>query len=147
MLRFNVDDARTKLGRAANETDFEAAKDYARRAKNSLQGAAMSAMDCGCDMAVMEFDTAATHAKRARDADSPQEFIDSLNRAIRAFNSALDALRMCTTLRRWILRGTEESSLDTGQESKGGALFLELCKYDLPNKSLKRDAGKNRRAS
>jgi len=100
MLRFNVDDARTKLGRAANETDFEAAKDYARRAKNSLQGAAMSAMDCGCDMAVMEFDTAATHAKRARDADSPQEFIDSLNRAIRAFNSALDALRMCTTLRR-----------------------------------------------
>jgi hypothetical protein len=100
MLRFNVDDARTKLRRAANETDFEAAKDYARRAKSSLEDAAMSAMDCGCDIAYMEFDTAATHARRARDANSPQEFVYSLNRAIRAFNSALDALRMCATMRR-----------------------------------------------
>ena len=100
MLQFNVDDARTELRRAANETDFEAAKDYARRAKSSLEDAAMSAMDCGCDMAHMEFDTAATHARRARNAYSPKEFIYSLNRAIRAFNSAIEALRMCAEQRK-----------------------------------------------
>jgi len=59
MISFAVDDARTKLKRAANETDFESAKDYARRAKSALDDAAMAAMDCKCDMAYMEFDSAA----------------------------------------------------------------------------------------
>ncbi len=95
MLVMNVDDARTKLRRATNETDLDDAKDYARRAKSALDDAAMSAMDCQCHMAYMEFDTAASYARRARDADSAGEFVDSLNRAIRAFNSALDALRPC----------------------------------------------------
>lgn len=97
MLSMNVDDARTKLRRAARETDLEAAKDYARRAKSALDDAAMSAMDCKCHMAYSEFDTAASRARRARDADSADEFVDSLNRAIRAFNSAFDALRACAT--------------------------------------------------
>jgi hypothetical protein len=95
MLSMNVDDARTKLLRAARETDLEAAKDYARRATSALDDAAMSAMDCKCDMAYIEFDTAASRARRARNADSADEFVYSLNRAIRAFNSALDALRGC----------------------------------------------------
>ncbi len=97
MLLMNVDDARTKLRRAADETDFDSAKDYARRAKNALEDAAMSAMDCQCGMAHMEFDTAASNARRARDADTPDEFVDSLNRAIRSFNSALNALRICAS--------------------------------------------------
>ena len=97
MLVMNVDDARTKLRRAANETDFEAAKDYARRAKRALDDSAMSAMDCRCSMASMEFDTAASYARRARNADTADEFIDSLNRAIRSFNAALNALRACAT--------------------------------------------------
>lgn len=100
MLPFNVDDARAKLRRAANETDFEAAKDSARRAKSSLEDASMSAMDCRCDMAYIEFDSAASYARRAAYADSPEEFVDSLNRAIRAFNAALDALQMCNQQRR-----------------------------------------------
>ena len=100
MLGLNVDDARSNLRRAANETDFEVAKDYARRAKRSLDDAAMSAMDCGCDMAFVEFDTAATHAKRARDANTPPEFVDSLNRAIKAFNSAIEALQIWSRKRR-----------------------------------------------
>jgi len=95
MLAYNVDDARSNLRRAANETDFESAKNYARRAKNSLEEAAMSAMDCKCDMAYMEFDTAASHARRASYADDPEEFVYSLNRSIRAFNSALEALSYC----------------------------------------------------
>jgi len=100
MLSYNVDDARTKLRRAANESDFEDAKDYARRAKSALDDAAMSAMNCECQMAHSEFDTAASRARRARDADSPDEFVDSLNRAIRAFNDAIRELRSCASQRR-----------------------------------------------
>ena len=100
MLSFAVDDARTKLKRAVNETDFEDAKDYARRAKGALDDASMAAMDCRCDMAQMEFDSAATRARRARDADDPEEFVDSLNRAIRSFNSAIEALHTCSRGRR-----------------------------------------------
>ena len=55
MLSVNVDDARTRLRRAANESDFEDAKDYARRAKSALDDAAMSATDCQCPMAYSEF--------------------------------------------------------------------------------------------
>jgi hypothetical protein len=99
MLSYTVDDARNRLKRAANETDFEDAKDYARRAKSALDDAAMAAMDCSCDMAYSEFNTAASRARRARDADDPEEFVDSLRRAIRSFNSALDALRNCARRR------------------------------------------------
>lgn len=100
MLSYAIDDARTKLKRAANETDFEDAKDYARRARSALNDAAMAAMDCGCNMAYNEFDTAASRARRARDADTVEEFVNSLNRSIRSFNSALDALRSCSRERR-----------------------------------------------
>lgn len=100
MLSFAINDARTKLKRASNETDFEDAKDYARRARSALDDAAMAAMDCKCDMAYSEFDTAASRARRARDADTGEEFIDSLNRSIRSFNSALNALRACASARR-----------------------------------------------
>jgi len=87
--------AKVSRSRAAKETDFESAKDYARRAKSALDDAAMAAMDCKCDMAYSEFDTAASRARRARDADDVDEFDDSLNRSIRSFNSALEALRPC----------------------------------------------------
>jgi hypothetical protein len=99
MLSYTVGDARNRLKRAANETNFEDAKDYARRAKGALDDAAMAAMDCSCDSAYGEFDTAASRARRARDADDPEEFMDSLRRAIRSFNSALDALRDCARRR------------------------------------------------
>jgi hypothetical protein len=97
MLSVNVEDARTKLRRAANESDFEEAKDYAQRAKSALDNAALSAMDCDCSMAYSEFEAAASRARRARDADSPAEFVDSLNMAIHASNAALQALRLCAS--------------------------------------------------
>lgn len=95
VISYAVDDARMKLKRAAKETDLEDAKDHARRAKNALESAAMNAMGCECDMAYMEFDSAASHARRARDADDPGEFVNSLNKAIRSFNSAILALNGC----------------------------------------------------
>jgi hypothetical protein len=100
MLTSNVDDARTRLRRAANETNFEAAKDLARRARNALDDAASSAQDCKCDEGYLEFDDAATRARRARNADSAEDFMYNLNRSIKSFNSALDALRSCSQQRR-----------------------------------------------
>lgn len=100
MLSYNVDDARSKLRRAANESTLEDAKDQARRAKSALEDAAQSAMDCKCDMAYSEFDDAAVRARRARDASDPDEFVDNLNRSIRSYNSALQALRLCAASRR-----------------------------------------------
>jgi ubiquitin len=93
MLSHDVDDARTKLRRAVNETNLEDAKDYARRAKSSLENASMAAMDCGCNLGSMDLDVAASGARNARDADSSEEFVSYINRAIRAFNSSLQALR------------------------------------------------------
>lgn len=95
MLSSNVDDARSKLRRAANERSLEEAKDQARRAKSALEDAAQSAMDCQCQTAYSEFDDAATRARRARDADDAEDFVDNLNRAIRSYNYALQALRAC----------------------------------------------------
>lgn len=99
MLSSNVDDARTRLKRATNETDFESAKNYAKRVKSALEDAAMSAMDCKCHAAYNEFTTAASYARWARDANDPEAFVDALNRAIGAFNAAIDALHNCARRR------------------------------------------------
>jgi hypothetical protein len=95
----SVDDARALLLRAANEPAFEAAKSQALRAKNALDDAALSSMDCQCKGAYSEFDTAALRARRARDAYSPSEYVDSLDAAIRAFNSAIGELKSCAAQR------------------------------------------------
>ena len=98
-LAASVDDARKLLLRAANEPAFEAAKNRALRAKNALDDAAVSSMDCQCKGAYSEFDTAALRARRARDADSPNEYIESLEAAIRAFNIAVGELKSCAAQR------------------------------------------------
>ena len=98
-LAASVDDARKLLLRAANEPAFEAAKNRALRAKIALDDAALSSMDCQCKSAYSEFDTAALRARRARDADSPNEYVDSLDAAIRAFNSAIGELKSCAAQR------------------------------------------------
>ena len=92
---YAVEEARSKLKRAAEETELESAKDEARRAKNALEDAAYAARQCDCNRAFYEFDDAATKAKRARDADTADEFVSELNRSIRSFNSALDSMRRC----------------------------------------------------
>jgi len=94
-----VDDARKRLLRAANEPAFEVAKSQALRAKNALDDAALSSMDCQCKAAHSEFDTAALRARRARDAYSPNDYVDSLDAAIRAFNSAVGELKSCAAQR------------------------------------------------
>jgi hypothetical protein len=96
MLSMQIQDAQSALRRAAKEGDFDSAKDYAGRAKSALDDAAMSAISCNCLLAYMELDAAALRVRDARDAHSPQEFVDSLNRAIRACNNALMMLGNCS---------------------------------------------------
>jgi hypothetical protein len=96
MLSYSTDEARSKLQRAAKETNLDDAKDHARRAKNSLDDAALAAMDCQCHLAYSEFDSAASGARRASYADDPEEFVDNLRRAIRSYNSAVGFLGSCT---------------------------------------------------
>ncbi len=95
MLSYSVEDAGDKLRRAERESDLESAKDAARRARSSLDDASIAALDCKCTVAFAEFDSASTWARRARDADSGAEFNESLNRAIKNFNYALDSLQLC----------------------------------------------------
>ncbi len=100
MLSYNIDDAKSRLQRAARESSLEEGQDQARRAKSSLEDASMAAMDCKCDLAYADFDDAATRARRARDASDGQDFADNLNRAIKSYNSALNAVRVCASQRR-----------------------------------------------
>jgi len=95
----SVGDARTMLLRAANEAAFEEAKNQALRAKNALDEAALSSMNCHCQGASSEFDTAALRARRARDAYSTNEYVASLDAAIQAFNSAIGELQSCAAQR------------------------------------------------
>lgn len=95
MLASNLEDARSRLQRAANASDLDDGQDAARRAKSSLEDASGSAADCECLMAANELDSAATRARRARDASGADEFVEELNRAIRLYNVAIHMLRTC----------------------------------------------------
>jgi len=100
MLTYSLDEARTQLLRAINESDFDFAKDYARKARSALDDASMSAMDCGCLNLQMELDDAATKARRARDAYDADEFVSNIDRAVRGFNSSIELLKSCRPRKR-----------------------------------------------
>lgn len=94
-LSYAVDDAFAQMKRATKARDLEDAKGYARRSKNALEEASYAAGDCGCDDAQAEFDSAATYARRAHYADDVDDFVDNMNRSIRTFNTAIEAVNMC----------------------------------------------------
>jgi citrate lyase beta subunit len=94
-LRYELEDAHSKLRYAANESDLDQARDYARRARNTLDDAANAARDCGCDAGYTELDNSSTYARRARDTSDGSDFAYQLNRAVRAYNDGVDALRDC----------------------------------------------------
>ncbi|MBP6962678.1 hypothetical protein KBB49_04030 [Candidatus Saccharibacteria bacterium] len=94
-LPSSIDDSSKWLKRAANETDFDSAKNYMRKAKNSLEEASYGARDCGCDYAASEFDGASTKARRARGASDVDDFNYQFSRAVKSYKAALDALSLC----------------------------------------------------
>lgn len=95
MLSDAIDDARGRLQRAARAGDLDEGRDLARRARNALDDAETAAMACRCEAAASEFSTASSRARRARDADDPNEFVDALNSSIRSFNEGLAEVRQC----------------------------------------------------
>ena len=100
MLAFNMDDLRTQLSRAANESDLEYAKDYARKARSAFDDATFSAMDCGCLSLQIELDDGSSASRRARDAYDSEEFTHNLKRAIRSYNNSLELAKNCRRMRR-----------------------------------------------
>lgn len=83
-LARNIDDTRTSLKRVTEERDLEDAQEWMRKAKNSLEAISSSLEDCA-----QEFDEAATRARNARDASSPEAFADEYRRTVKAFTSSL----------------------------------------------------------
>lgn len=98
-LRFALDDAKDKLQKVAKSSDFEEAKDYARRAKNALDDASIAASDINCPAAYSELDDAARRARRARDAGDVEEFSDEYRQAVRGYNDAVAYLQQCARRR------------------------------------------------
>ena len=94
-LSSDLDWAKTYLDRAANERSFDSAKDHMRRARNALDDVANDARDCGCNEAYSAFDWASTYARRARDASDGDDFVYQYNRAVRGYNSGIDAINRC----------------------------------------------------
>ena len=88
-----------QLSRAVDETNFEEAKDYARKAKNSLDLASMTAMDCGCGNLGIELNKTIVLARRARDASDIREFTKNINSAVTIYNSSLNLAKTCRQLR------------------------------------------------
>jgi len=98
-LASDVDDAQRYLKRASQESDLNGAKDYMRRARNSLDDVASDARDCGCDSAASEFDSASTYARRARDASDADDFSYQFGRAAKAYNYGIAAINRCARSR------------------------------------------------
>lgn len=99
MLSYNLSSAQTALQRAMDADDLRIGTDAARRAKRELGDVAFAAMDCGCSLAYSEFSTAESRARRASNASTLTEFLEELDRTVRAFNNALDYLRTCSSRR------------------------------------------------
>lgn len=89
----SVNIAADDLNRAGRSTTVDEAQTRARRARASIEMVAVQTMSC-CPMASMDFDDAATNARRASNEDDADQLAYHLRRAIRSFNSAVDALNM-----------------------------------------------------
>lgn len=100
MLTYDIDDVKTRLRRAANETNLEDAKDYARKARSAFDDAAMGALDCGCINLQIELDDGSTASRRARDASDYREFTYNLNKAIRSYNNSIELVKSCRPRRK-----------------------------------------------
>jgi hypothetical protein len=96
-LRPALDDARSKLERISQSSDFDDAKYNAGRAKSALDDAVSAGASINCPMARSELDDAATMARRARDSDDGDEFSYNVRRAIHSYNDSIGYLKQCTS--------------------------------------------------
>ena len=90
-----ADDAYTYSRRALRETDFDSAKNYMRRAKNSADDANSLASACRCSNVKNYTDDAYTYARRGYNSSDLSELLGYAKRAMNAAESAMDAARAC----------------------------------------------------
>lgn len=93
----NMNNARKYLNQASNRRSFEleAGKEDVRKAVDFLNEAQETAGDCQCPSLSTEISEAAQYAQYASREDSVSQFSDLLTRAIRAFNNAQEAFKLC----------------------------------------------------
>ena len=91
----NMNDARIYLNKAANGRDLEKGKEHVGQAITSLNEAETMSGLCECPSLSGEIAKAAQYAQQANSAYSVSQFSDLLTKSIQAFNSALEAFKLC----------------------------------------------------
>ena len=90
-----LDDARIALRKVTRGADLDSAKAQARQARSTLDNAVAAAMACGCRRASAQLQSAASFARMAEDAGDGVHYRDYFNRAVLAYNNAVDFLKDC----------------------------------------------------
>ena len=91
----NMNNARMYLNQAANGKDLEKGKEDVGQAITFLNEAETMSGLCECPSLSAEIANAAQYAQQANSANSVSQFSDLLTKAIRAFNNALEAFKLC----------------------------------------------------
>ena len=91
----NMNNARIYLNQAANGKDLEKGKEDVGQAITFLNEAQTMSGLCECPSLRTEISMAAQYAQQANSAYSVSQFSDLLTKAIRAFNNALEAFKLC----------------------------------------------------
>ena len=91
----NMNNARIYLNQAASGKDLEKGKEDVGQAITFLNEAETMSGLCECPSLSAEIANAAQYAQQANSANSVSQFSDLLTKAIRAFNNALEAFKLC----------------------------------------------------
>ena len=91
----NMNNARVYLNQAASGKDLEKGKGDVGQAITYLNEAETMSGLCECPSLSAEIANAAQYAQQANSANSVSQFSDLLTKAIRAFNNALEAFKLC----------------------------------------------------
>jgi len=94
LVRMAVDEGNTAVRRIKTASSLDEAQTYARRFQSAMEDAAMQMLMCECILVQSEFDDAETYSRRAKNASDGDDFVHQMNRAIRSFNAAVDAINM-----------------------------------------------------
>jgi len=90
-----INEAAELLIEVGRQTNIDDGRRLARRLQRTVGDAATEASDCDCEQSASKLDSAAIQVRRARNADSRNEFSDHINRAIDDFNVGVAHMEIC----------------------------------------------------
>jgi hypothetical protein len=91
----NMNNARSYLNQAANETELEKGREYVGQAITYLNEAQTMSGLCECPSLHAQIARAAQYTQQANSMDSVSQFSKYLTKAISSFNDALEAFKSC----------------------------------------------------